>query len=103
LATLAAEHELVLSELFERLIETALVEQSPERVVLDVVPLQYYSLPVLREVLIRVWKRQQFPQREMDYAGWTVLAELFRTPGKRLDFSGGIVAERTQDRFVITR
>jgi len=102
LATLAAEHESVLSELLDGLLETALTDQSPDRVVLDVMPLKNCSLPVLRELLIRVWKRQHFPQREMDFKQWSALAELLQTPGKRLDFPGGITAERTQQQFIIT-
>ena len=102
LATLAAEHDAVLIELLDGLIDSALMEQLPHRVVLDVLPLHHCSLPVLREILVRVWKRQNFPQREMDYRQWLALAELFQTPGKRLDFPGGITAERTQNRFAIT-
>jgi tRNA(Ile)-lysidine synthase len=103
LATLAAEHESVLTELCDVLIETVLVEQLPDRIVLDVVPLQQCSPPVLRELLVRVWKRHHFPQREMDYPQWLALAELLQTDGKRLDFPGGISAERTQRLFVIER
>jgi tRNA(Ile)-lysidine synthase len=103
LATLAAEHESVLSELLDGLIESALVEHSSSRVVLDVLQLQHCSLAVLREMVIRIWKRQGFPQREMDYFQWSALAKLLYTPGQRLDFPGGISAERTQNRFTITR
>ena len=101
LATLAAENESVLSELLDELIETALLERLPNSVVLDVVPLQRYSLPVLREILIRVWKRQNFPMREMDYAQWSTLAELFLSPEGHLDFPGGISAERTKNHLTI--
>ena len=101
LAALAEEHESVLAELLDKLIDTALVERLPNRIVLDVVPLQHCSLPVLREVLIRVWKRQNFPQREMDYKQWSALAELFYSPGKRLEFPGYVTAERMGDRFVL--
>jgi len=108
LATLAAEHESVLTELLDALIVPALLEQLPERIVLDVLPLQHCSLPVLREVLIRAWKQQKFPQREMDYRQWSALAELFQTPGnsdldRHLDLPGGISAVRTKNRFIITR
>jgi len=103
LATLAAEHETLLAELLDGLIDTAIVEQLPNQIVLDVLPLQGCTLPMLREVLIRVWKRQNFPQREMDYEQWSALAELFQMSGKRLDFPGGISAERTQNRFVIAK
>jgi len=103
LAMLAAQHESVLAELLDDLIDSALVEQSPNRTVLDVLPLQGCSLPVLREVLIRVWKRQNFPQREMDYGQWSALAELFQTPGKRLDFPGGVIAERMDGQFIVEK
>ena len=103
LATLATEHETVLSELLDGLIETVLLEQLPDRVVLDVVPLEQYSEPVIRTLLIRVWKRQHFPMREMDYGQWTALANLLHTPDKRLDFPCGISAERKQNCFIITR
>jgi tRNA(Ile)-lysidine synthase len=102
LATLAAEHESVLSELVDGLIESALVEQSPERIIFDVLQLQHCSLPVLRTVFIRVWARQSFPQREMDFVQWSALAELFQNSDGRRDFPGGISAERTQRQFVIT-
>ena len=103
LASLAAEHESVLAELLDGLISAALVECAPNRIVLDVLPLQHCTLPVLREVLMRVWKRRNFPQQEMDYQQWSVLAELFHVPGKRIDFPGGIVAERIGKRFVIMK
>ena len=103
LATLASEHESVLSELLDALIETILLEQLPNRVVLDVTPLERFSLPVLRKVLLRVWNLYHFPQRDMDYEHWTTLAELLQTPGKRLDFPGGISAERTKNQFVLMR
>ena len=103
LATLAAEHASILSELLDGLIESALLEQLPDRVVLDGGALAHHSLPVLREVLIRVWKQQNFPQREMDFDQWTTLAELFRTTGKRLDFPGGVSAERMENRFVLSK
>ena len=103
LAGIAAEHESVLNELLDGLLETALIEQSPDRIVLSVSSLQQYSPPVLREVLIRVWKQQNFPMREMDFVQWSVLAELFQTPDKRLDFPGGIVAERMQNVFILLK
>ena len=103
LASLAAVHESILEELLNGLIETALVEPLPNRIVLDVLSLQHCTLPVLREILIRVWKRHNFPQQEMDYQQWSVLAELFHIPGKRLDFPGGIAAERVGKRFVVER
>ena len=98
LATLAAEHECVVAELIGRLIDSALVEESPNRIVFDVVPLQDYSHSVLREMLVYIWKHKKFPQREMDFFHWSALAELFHTPNKRLDLSGGISAQRTQNR-----
>jgi len=103
LATLAAEHESVLPELLDGPIEAALLEESPERVVLNVVPLLRFSLPVLRKILIHVWQRHNFPQREMDYEQWSALSELLRTSGGRLAFPGGITAERVQNRLVIFR
>jgi len=103
LATLAAEHNCVVAELLGRIIDTALVEDLPDRIVLDVVPLQHYSNSVLREVLVFIWKHKKFPQREMDYFHWSALAELFRTSGKRLDFPGGISAQRTQNQFIIVK
>ena len=101
LATLAAEHESVLAELLDTLIDAAIVETVPNRIVLDVLPLKQYSLPVIRGVLIRVWKRHNLPQREMDYQQWSALAELFRASEKRLDFPGNITALRERDRFII--
>ena len=103
LATLAAEQESILSELLDGLIATALLEQLPGRVVLDVAPLEQYPIPVLRKMLIRVWKQQNFPMREMNYERWTALAELVQTPDKWLDFPGGILARRAENRFVIMR
>jgi len=103
LATLAADHETVLAELLDGLIGSALVERSPSRAVLDLSPLQGCSLPLLREVLIRLWKQQNFPQREMDYRQWSALAELFHTPGKRLDLPGGMGAEQTGGRLVLEK
>jgi len=101
LATLATEHESIVAELFDGLIETALIEQVPGRIVLNVVPLQHYSLPVLREILVRVWRQHNFPMREMDYDQWSALAALFRTQEGQRDFPGDITAKRIQNLFVI--
>ena len=101
LATLAAEHEWVVSELLGNLIDIALVEDSPDRIVLDVMPLQNYSASVLREMLIYIWKHKKFPQREMDYFHWSALAELFHSPGKRLNLPGGISVQRTHNRLEV--
>ena len=101
LATLAAEHERVMSELLGNITDTVLVEDSPYRIVLDVVPLQNYSASVLREMLIYIWRHKKFPQRGMDYKQWSALAELVHSPGKRLDLPGGMLAKRTQQRLEI--
>ena len=104
LATLAAVHETVVSELLDRLIDTARVEESSNRIVLDIVPLQDYSDTVLREMLISIWKHKKFPQREMDYFRWSALAKLLEgSDNRRHDLPGGMTAERTQQRFVIER
>ena len=104
LATLAAEHEFVVSELLEELTRTARVEESPNQIILDAVSLQHYSTSVFREMLISIWKRKKFPQREMDYRLWSALAELFRSANnQRLDLPGGISAERKHNLFVITK
>ena len=101
LATLASEHESVHSELLDGLIDTVLVEQTAARVVLDVLPLQRCSVPLLREVFMRVWNQQNFPLREMDYQQWSMLAELFQSAGGRRNLPGGMTAECTQQYFVI--
>ena len=105
LATLAAENQTVLSELFEEMSDLAVIERQPGRIVFNVIPLQRYSLPVLRELAIQVWKSQQFPLREMDYAHWSKLAELFHVPGTAasppLAFPGNISAWRMQNNLVI--
>ena len=101
LATLAAEHECVATELLAGIVESALVEDSSNRIVLDVTPLQNYSESVLREMFVYIWKHKKFPQRDMDYKQWSALAQLFRLPDKRLDLPGGISVQRTQNRLEI--
>ena len=102
LASLAAEHEFVVSELLDRLLDIALVEDLPDRIVLDVVPLKGYSVSVLREMSVHIWKLKKFPQREMDYRQWLALAELFHvSDNKRLDLPGGVSAQRMQQRLII--
>jgi len=103
LATLASENESVLSELLDTVIENAVIERTSDGIVLDVLSLQHYSLPVLREVLLRIWKQQKFPLREMGYSHWSSLAELFQVLDKRLDFPGGISVERTRNRLVVRK
>ena len=103
LATLASENESVLSELLDEVIEQALIERSFDRIVFDVLPLRHYSLPVLREVLLRIWKQQKLPLRDMSYEHWSLLSELFQSGENRVDLPGGISAEQRRNRLIIER
>lgn len=103
LATLAAEQESLLNELLDGILESALTEHLPNRIALNVVPLQHYSPALIRNVLVRLWKRQGLPMREMDYTHWQSLTTLFFTEDSQLDFPGGILAARSQNVFVIAK
>jgi hypothetical protein len=59
----------------------------------------------VRELCLRVWREQGWPQQSMGYRQWNALwamicSEAARSPSKPITLPGGVVARRS-DRFLL--
>lgn len=76
LGVLAGEAQAVLDGLVERLLDIAVVEESAG-VRIDAGRLAGEPRYLVRELLIRVWRRRGWPLQAMGFAQWEQLAEFF--------------------------
>ena len=69
------------------------LEQSVTVVRLCVDSLQRLQEPMVRALLMEVWRRQGWPRQAMTYSHWQNLARTV-TEGTALDLPGGLTARR---------
>ena len=69
------------------------LEQSVTVVRLCVDSLQRMQEPMVRALLMEVWRRQGWPRQAMTYSHWRNLARTV-TEGTALDLPGGLTARR---------
>ena len=86
----AAEIEMTLTTLAERLLDQSLLDAQPEMVRLDVRPLADQPRHLVREVFVQLWQRQQWPRQSMGFTEWDRLAEV-ALAGGTTNLPGGIV------------
>ncbi len=93
------------------LLEACVSEATRERVVLRCEWLGKAPRHLVREMMVLLWKRQEWPLQEMGFAEWDLLEKMTRTdrrepeqgravPAKRM-FPGAVLAERAGDRLVL--
>jgi tRNA(Ile)-lysidine synthase len=103
LGRLAGEVQQVVAEQVETLLERAAAFPSGEQAILDRRGLLGQPRHLLRELLIRIWRRQGWPRQAMGGAQWEQLADLLLDGGPRQTFPGAILAEVVEDALHLTR
>ena len=76
LGQLAAEQQEAIDEMTGPLLEASCTERGPQKLCLDQTAIRTASPWLVRQVLIRLWSEQGWPQQAMDREKWTELAEL---------------------------
>ncbi|MBN2578289.1 MAG: tRNA lysidine(34) synthetase TilS [Pirellulales bacterium] len=118
LGSLAGEVQQVVAGLVDALMERAVICPSAEQAILDRRELHAQPRHVLRELLIRVWRRQGWPLQAMGGAQWEQLAEMLLGQKRghsaflekpecplfwRRTFPGAILAEVAEDALQLIR
>jgi tRNA(Ile)-lysidine synthase len=107
LGSLAGEVQQIIDDRVDALLEAAVVFPGAEQALLDRRELLHQPRYVLRELLIRVWRRQGWPLQAMGSAQWEQLAEMLVVgdeSGKgRQTFPGAILADVAEDAMQLLR
>ena len=104
LAEQAADHDAVLRIAADSLLQTVLLDQSDNIVRLGCDELVKATRPLVRELLVRVWQRQQWLRLSMTYSHWDRLADLVHSkPPTTLHLPGRIFASRRANMLVLER
>jgi tRNA(Ile)-lysidine synthase len=92
----------LIGDLAAPLVERAIVRIDAAGGELDCRALRAIAQPLVREVLVAVWRRCRFPLQAMGFAEWEALATmtLGGGPAKRM-FPGNIVVERVDERLTL--
>jgi len=76
---------------------------APDEVEIACPTLETYPAAVLREILIALWKRSNWPQQEMGFDQWNRLAEMLRQTEGQHVLPGNILATRQGRKLVLKR
>ncbi len=102
LGQLAGEVQHVVAGLVDGLLDRCVVAAPDGPVRIPLAPLASQPRYVVRELMIAVWQRQQWPLQAMGFAEWDLLAEMALTPpsgpraSSRRTLPGEILAERAE-------
>ena len=80
LGLLAAEAQGVIDAEVDRLLDQGVTFHDARTVTMQVEPLRRVSKYLVREVFIRIWQKQLWPQQSMGFEQWNELADLIRSP-----------------------
>ncbi len=106
LGALAADAQDVIESLAGRLLDDALIEQTPQRVVLTCEMLQEQHRHLVRELFVVAWRRQGWPRQAMGMNQWEQLADLATCAAPRsqtIVLPGAIRVERCGERISLSR
>ncbi|NIL97764.1 MAG: tRNA lysidine(34) synthetase TilS [Planctomycetales bacterium] len=104
LGTLAGEAQAVIDELVDEHYERSVRVQAPNRVVIQTARLPSTRPYIIRELCIRIWQQQEWPQQDMGRAQWEQLAHFLLQPdGGKTVLPGSITAEKKDEQLVLTR
>jgi tRNA(Ile)-lysidine synthase len=102
LGTLAGEAQTVVDQAIERLFERQVRLENERSARIDLMGLERTESYLLRELLMRVWRKQNWPLQAMGFAEWSLLAEMMRNNAAMLPkacerrvLPGAITAETT--------
>ena len=104
LGSLADEAQLFIDEQVEKLFRSSCLVSNASRVILKPTVLAGVEPFLVRELLIRVWKTQHWPQQAMGYDQWQRLVAMLADPAAEAQlFPGTIRAEKQGEQLVLTR
>lgn len=98
----AADAQSTLSVCAEELLDRALESARPGECRLKLQPLANQPRHLVREVFVRLWRRQDWPRQRMGFRHWDRLAEIVAEGGAD-DFPHGVHASRSKLLFIILR
>ena len=101
LAQQAGELEDALDQLAEIYLQSAILERTPNRCLLDCGPLSRLPLAVRRVCLTLLWKQQNWPRQRMSFAHWNDLAELITKKRGALTLPAGVTAKRRKEGLIV--
>jgi len=109
LGSLAADTVRVIDRLTDALFDACVVERSAARVAIDCRGLAGQDRHLVRELLLAVWRRQNWPLQAMGYAQWSALGEMALAPATGADrvapkqvLPGAVVVERRGELLIVT-
>ncbi len=109
LGKLASESQALVDSIVGELTEKCLRKNSPREVNLDLSILAERPRHLVREVLIEVWRRQNWPLADMGFADWELLADMILLQPKgcgderhKRQFPGAIFAESDDCKLRLT-
>lgn len=108
LGKLAADAQRLIDADAQRLLDASIVHADAARVTLDCRQLAGADRHLVREALVTVWRRQQWPLQAMGFAEWDLLADMALTLEsaagaencKRI-FPGAITAQRQDEQLAM--
>lgn len=104
LAEQAAEYDATLRSAADALLQDVLLDQSENVVRLRCEELGKATRPLVREVFVRLWQRQDWLRLAMTFSHWDRLAELVRSdPPTAIHLPGRIFATRRANMLVLER
>lgn len=111
LGTLAGEVRQWMNREVEPLLSTCCrrSDGSAEQILVDARRLRSAPAALVRELLVALWRQQNWPMRQMGFEQWDLLAEMLYASGGSLcptrkhTFPGGIVAEAGSEGLVLRR
>ncbi|MDR2757072.1 MAG: tRNA lysidine(34) synthetase TilS [Planctomycetaceae bacterium] len=102
-AYLAAENAEVLDELIDEIFEKAILQQTPNEIILDSSKLQSYQISTLREFFVRLWKRKGWSMRHLGFEQWELFVAFFCSATGRYEMRGSVIAEHNGKHFILRR
>lgn len=103
LAQQAAELQSVVDPLVDKLAADACLAADPDVIRIDTALLIDSPLHLIREVIRRIWRDQQWPLGGMSYHHWTTAAQVALGKLTAIDLPGNIHAARRGSLLVLTR
>jgi tRNA(Ile)-lysidine synthase len=108
LGQLAGDAQQVIEERAQALAERALRITSPDRLAINCQSLANEPRHLIRELLVQIWKQQQWPLQQMGLDEWQSIAELIASARsdkqqRTLNLPGNIRAEVMSGQLIFTR
>lgn len=97
----AGELEDALDHLAEIYLQSAILEQSPNRCLLDCSPLARLPIAVRRVCLTLLWKKQNWPRQRMSFSHWNDLADLMTKNRGAITLPAGARAKKRKEGMLL--